>query len=120
MLLPHLSTSSLVSCSHSAAFLLDSDLFYSNPGGPLDPVLTSIATAMSTRSSKNVVPSQVLLKFTEHLGAVVVTTSGKEWRMQEQLAAGGIPSLTAEEVESIESASKDHYKRVYMPHMQEI
>ncbi|KAI5474202.1 hypothetical protein MNV49_003967 [Pseudohyphozyma bogoriensis] len=86
------------------------------PGGPLDPVLEKIAAAKSSSGTK-VEPSQVLLKFASQLGALVITTSGKEWRMKEQLAAGGIPELTDAEIREISEVGATHPKRFYMQHM---
>lgn len=89
------------------------------PGGPLDPVLDRIAAAVSARSGKTVVPSQILLKWISQLGHVVVTTSGKDWRMKEQLESYAIGELLQSEMEEIEivGATVVGNKRVYMPHM---
>jgi diketogulonate reductase-like aldo/keto reductase len=53
-------------------------------GGPLDSVLEEIA------KSKGVEASQVLLKLASQMGALVVTTSGKDWRMKQCVS----PALT--------------------------
>lgn len=93
-------------------------------GGPVDSVLDAIAASLSLRAGHPIVPSQVLLRFAVQLGAVVVTTSGKDWRMKEQLAsgnlAGGVPELTEEEVKMIVDKGREKYARVYMPHMEDV
>ena len=46
-----------------------------------------------------------------------MTTSGKEWRMKEQLAAGAIPELEEAEVEELKRAGAEKPARVFMKHM---
>lgn len=93
------------------------------PGGPLDPVLNTLAVSLALRSanpSSAIAPSQILLRFISQLGAVAVTTSGKEWRMREQLEAGAaVPLLDESEMEQIASVGAQKYARVYMPHMEQ-
>lgn len=74
---------------------------------------------MSERAGKEVQASQVLLKLAQQQGAVVITTSSKEWRMKEQLAAAAIPDLTADEIDEINKAGAQKPQRAYMPHMDE-
>lgn len=85
-------------------------------GGPLDPILERIATAVSSRHGSAVKPGQILLQWNAQLGNVVLTTSAKEWRMKEQLTI--IPDLTAEEMKEITEGGKaGGHQRTYMPHM---
>lgn len=87
-------------------------------GGPIDPVLEKVSKAVSSRAGGNAVStSQVLLLLASQLGFVVVTTSGKEWRMKEQLSAGGLPNLTDEEIKELLDVSSNYHKRAFMPHM---
>ncbi|KAK4699596.1 hypothetical protein P7C70_g6664, partial [Phenoliferia sp. Uapishka_3] len=87
-------------------------------GGPIDPVLSKVTASVSERAGKKVEPSQVLLKLSSQLGAIVITTSGKRFRMEEQLAAGAIPDLTTEEVDDLKAAGAKDYKRAFMKHME--
>lgn len=89
-------------------------------GGPIDPVLDEVTKAVSARAGKEVQPGQVLLKLAQQEGAIVVTTSGKEWRMAEQLAAGAIPELTPDEVVRIHKSGAEKPQRVYMKHLDEL
>lgn len=52
-------------------------------GGPLDPVLTSVTSEVTKRAGHAVEEGQVLLKLASQLGAIVITTSGKEFRIKE-------------------------------------
>jgi len=88
-------------------------------GGPLDAVVEKVAKAASARAGSPVSTTQVLLKLAQQQGAVVITTSGKEWRMKEQLAAGGIADLTGEEVAELKAAGAEKPGRVFMKHMDE-
>ncbi|KAM0749928.1 NADP-dependent D-sorbitol-6-phosphate dehydrogenase [Meredithblackwellia eburnea MCA 4105] len=85
-------------------------------GGPIDPVLEKVAAAASEREGKKVEPGQVLLKLASEMGAIVVTTTSKEFRMKEQLAAGAI-MLTDAEIAELKEAGDKLAKRNYMPHM---
>lgn len=111
-----------------------------NPGGPIDPVLENVAAAVSARAGGTAVsPSQVLLQLSSQLGNIVITTSGKDWRMKEwvfvplyclvlmsnssslrisrQLSAGGLPPLTKDEIQELLDVSKDYHRRTFMLHM---
>ncbi|EEB87425.1 hypothetical protein MPER_15220, partial [Moniliophthora perniciosa FA553] len=55
------------------------------PGGPVDPVLDSIAARLSKDSGKTVQPSHVLTKWLLQKGVIVVTTSSKPSRIKETL-----------------------------------
>lgn len=79
-------------------------------GGPIDPVLAAVTSAVSERAGAKVEASQVLLKLASQLGAIVITTSSKEFRMKEQLAAGAIPALSAQEIADLAAAGGKQYK----------
>ncbi|SGY41051.1 BQ5605_C003g02463 [Microbotryum silenes-dioicae] len=87
-------------------------------GEPLDSVLKQVATTVSSRTGSNatVEPSQVLLLLAHQLGAVVITTSSKEWRMQQQLESAGLPKLTEAEIDQIRKAATPQQRR-FMQHM---
>lgn len=53
-------------------------------GGEFDGVLDKVTKAVAERAGKDKVePSQVLLRLAAQRGAIVVTTSSKDWRMKE-------------------------------------
>lgn len=87
-------------------------------GGPFDKVLEQVTADVSSRhGGDKVEPSQVLLKLASQRGALVVTTSGKDWRMKQQLAAGSLPDLTEQEIESLVKAAQPAPQRGFMKHM---
>lgn len=52
--------------------------------GNFDAVLEEVSKAVAQRAGKDKVePSQVLLRLAAQRGAIVITTSGKDWRMKE-------------------------------------
>ena len=78
-------------------------------------MLEQVTEAISARHGDQVTTSQVLLKLASQR-ALVVTTSGKDWRMKEQLAAAALPDLTEQEVKRLTDAAKPH-SRGFMKHM---
>ncbi|ORY56452.1 alpha-keto ester reductase-like protein [Leucosporidium creatinivorum] len=82
-------------------------------GTSFDKVLEKVTASVSERAGSKVEGSQVLLHLASTLGAVVVTTSGKE-----QLLAGGLPALTEEEIKELTTGAP-HHARVFMKHMDE-
>ncbi|GAA5901587.1 hypothetical protein JCM5296_003326 [Sporobolomyces johnsonii] len=86
-------------------------------GGEFDKVLEKVTEAVSSRAGTKAEPSQVLLKLAAQRGAVVITTSGKAWRMKEQLAAGQLPDLSQEEIDSLTKSAKPAPQRAFMKHM---
>ncbi|TFK51366.1 Aldo/keto reductase [Heliocybe sulcata] len=76
------------------------------PGGPLDPVLSSVRTRLEQTWGKPVTEGQVLFKWCLQKGVVVVTTSSKEDRMKEYLAVLDMPDLTPEEMAEIDAAGR--------------
>lgn len=80
--------------------------------------LDKAAQGLAARSGQSKVePGQVLLRLAAQRGAIVITTSGKEFRMKEQLAAGALPELTQEEVDALVAAAKPAPQRAFMKHM---
>lgn len=71
----------------------------------------------SRGKADKVEPGQVLLRLAAQRGAIVVTTSGKEYRMKEQLAAGALSELSREEMEELVEAAKPEPQRAFMKHM---
>ncbi|GAA6052784.1 hypothetical protein JCM3770_003547 [Rhodotorula araucariae] len=87
-------------------------------GGEFDQVLDKVTKAVAQRAGKDKVePSQVLLRLAAQRGAIVITTSGKDWRMKEQLAAGALPELTQDEIDELVKAAKPAPQRAFMKHM---
>ncbi|GJE90727.1 aldo/keto reductase [Phanerochaete sordida] len=76
-------------------------------GGPLDPVITKIASARS------ITEGQVLQLWLRKKGVVVVTTTTKQERLEEYLAVGTLPDLSDEEVEEIERVGSSHHHRAF-------
>ena len=79
--------------------------------------LEQVTKAVSKRSGQTAQSSQVLLKLASQQGCLVVTTSGKDWRMKEQLAAGGLPDLTQDEIANLVKSAKPAPQRAFMKHM---
>ncbi|KAF8553123.1 Aldo/keto reductase [Imleria badia] len=73
-------------------------------GGPLDAPLNAIASRLRATTD------QVLLAWAKAKGAVVVTTSSKETRLQGYLAAGDI-GLTQKDIDAIDAAGAIGEKR---------
>lgn len=86
-------------------------------GGPFDKTLEEVTAAVSERHGSKVEASQILLKLASQRGALVVTTSGKEWRMKQQLEAGSLPELSQEEIDKLVAAAKPAPQRGFMKHM---
>jgi len=68
------------------------------PGGPLDPVLATIARRIGGT------PGQVIFKWAHAKGFVVVTTTARRTRLDEYLGVVDLPDLTRGEVEAIDEA----------------
>lgn len=80
-------------------------------GGPLDPVLTSIAARVSKTAGESVSEGQVLQLWLKAKGIPAITTTSKEARVKEYLATESLPDLTSEEVKTIdETGSKVHHR----------
>lgn len=85
-------------------------------GTSFDKVLEKATKSLSDRAGTEVQPHQVLLKLAATEGALVVTTSGKEFRMREQLQAFDLPEFTDDERKELKAAAPEH-KRRFMQHM---
>ncbi|KIK44137.1 hypothetical protein CY34DRAFT_803055 [Suillus luteus UH-Slu-Lm8-n1] len=81
------------------------------PGGPLDPVIEKIRIRLESTRGQPVSISQVLNKWLQQYGILVVTTSSKAGRMREYLDTPKVPELTAEEIQSIENAGAQRYHK---------
>ncbi|KAI9432123.1 NADP-dependent oxidoreductase domain-containing protein [Lactarius indigo] len=68
------------------------------PGGPVDPVLSTIARRIGGT------PGQVIFKWAHAKGFVVVTTTERRTRLDEYLAVVHLPDLTKEEIDAIDRA----------------
>jgi len=80
-------------------------------GGPLDPVLASIAKRLSDTTGKPSNEAQVLYLWQREKDIVIVTTTGKESRLPETLNTFDSPRLTDEEVALIDEAgAKEHHR----------
>jgi len=81
-------------------------------GGPLDPVLASIAKRLSDTTGKPFSEAQVLFLWQREKGVVIVTTTSKESRLAEYLETLDAPRLTDEEIALIEEAgAKEHHRQ---------
>ncbi|GAA5888124.1 hypothetical protein JCM6882_000289 [Rhodosporidiobolus microsporus] len=90
---------------------------FSNP--TFDAALDKVVKAVQERagSGTEVEKGQVLLRLAAQRDAVVVTTSSKEWRIKQQLAAGALPALTQDEIDSLVKAAVPAPQRAFMKHM---
>ncbi|KAF6747855.1 2,5-diketo-D-gluconic acid reductase [Ephemerocybe angulata] len=68
------------------------------PGGPVDEPLKKAAARLG------VTPTQVIFLWVKAKGAVIVTTSSNRQHLEEYIAVGDLPPLTAEEIEAIDAA----------------
>ncbi|KAK4688128.1 hypothetical protein P7C73_g1983, partial [Tremellales sp. Uapishka_1] len=82
-------------------------------GGPVDDTVTNIALAM------HYTPGQVLAKWCQQVSeGVVLTTSSKSERLQEQLVPfTSMPDLSLQQINAIIDSGKSKHFRTYMPHM---
>ncbi|TDL23154.1 Aldo/keto reductase [Rickenella mellea] len=68
------------------------------PGGPVDAPLNAIAKRLGAT------PAQVIFKWVQSKGVVVVTTSSRKERLQEYLDVADLPDLTEADIAAIEEA----------------
>ncbi|KAH9160221.1 2,5-diketo-D-gluconic acid reductase [Lactarius sanguifluus] len=68
------------------------------PGGPVDPVLSTIARRIGGT------PGQVIFKWAHAKGFVVVTTTERRTRLDEYLGVVHLPDLTKDEIDAIDRA----------------
>ncbi|KAI0306312.1 Aldo/keto reductase [Multifurca ochricompacta] len=80
-------------------------------GGPLDPVLTSIANRLSETTGKPFNEAEVLFLWQREKGVVIVTTTTKESRLAGYLSILDAPKLTDDEINLIDEAgAKEHHR----------
>ncbi|KAG1743755.1 NADP-dependent oxidoreductase domain-containing protein [Suillus paluster] len=84
------------------------------PGGPLDPVIEKIRARLESTRGQPVSIGHVLNKWLQQYGILVITTSSKAERMREYLDTANVPELTAEEIESIESAGAQRHQKFFV------
>lgn len=82
-------------------------------GGPLDTVLPGIRERLEKTRGQPVTQGQVLLKWLQQKGILVVTTSSKEDRLKEYLDTVNVPPLTAEEIQVIDENGSKYHKRIF-------
>ncbi|KAI0957724.1 hypothetical protein AcW1_006024 [Taiwanofungus camphoratus] len=82
-------------------------------GGPVDPVLASIASRVGTTAGQSVSEGQVLQLWLRAKGIPAITTSSKEERIKEYLATETLPGLTPAEVQAIDEAGSKAHHRVF-------
>jgi diketogulonate reductase-like aldo/keto reductase len=81
------------------------------PGGPVDPVVKKIAQELGATDG------QVLLKWAHQItnGGIVLTTSSKKERLEEQIKAfTEIKDLSDEQVKAIGEAGKEKPQRIFV------
>lgn len=81
------------------------------PGGPVDPVVKKVAQELGATEG------QVLLKWAHQIthGGIVLTTSSKKERLEEQIKAfTEIKDLSDEQVQAIAEAGKQQLHRVFV------
>ncbi|KIK19292.1 hypothetical protein PISMIDRAFT_107778 [Pisolithus microcarpus 441] len=83
-------------------------------GGPLDPVVENIRTRLARARGSAVSEGQVLHKYFQQKGILVVTTSTKVERILEYLDTENVPELTPDEIEDIEAAGAKLHKRFFV------
>ncbi|KAI9570448.1 NADP-dependent oxidoreductase domain-containing protein [Boletus coccyginus] len=80
-------------------------------GGPLDPVIERIRARLEDTRGSPVSDGQVLHKWLQQKGVLVVTTSSKAGRIREYLDTEDVPELTQEEIELIETTGAKLHRR---------
>ncbi|KAH0827029.1 NADP-dependent oxidoreductase domain-containing protein [Lanmaoa asiatica] len=82
-------------------------------GGPLDPVVEQVRARLEATRVFPVSDSQVLNKWLQQKGVLVVTTSSKVERIREYIDTENVPKLMPEEIELIETTGAKLYKRFF-------
>lgn len=82
-------------------------------GGPLDPVVENIRTRLARARGSAVSEGQVLHKYFQQKGILVVTTSTKVERILEYLDTENVPELTPDEIKDIEATGAKLHKRFF-------
>lgn len=83
-------------------------------GGPLDPVVENIRTRLARARGSAVSEGQVLHKYFQQKGILVVTTSTKVERILEYLDTENVPELTPDEIKDIEATGAKLHKRFFV------
>ncbi|KAH7920199.1 Aldo/keto reductase [Leucogyrophana mollusca] len=83
-------------------------------GGPLDPVIEQIRARLEATRGKPVSDGQVLNKWMQQKGILVVTTSSKAERIREYVDTSNVPELTSEEVDLIEETGSQVHKKFFV------
>ncbi|KAG2144843.1 NADP-dependent oxidoreductase domain-containing protein [Suillus cothurnatus] len=83
-------------------------------GGPLDPVVEKIRARLEKTRGAPVSDGQVLNKWLQQKGVLVVTTSSKAERIREYLDTQNVPELTAEEIALIETTGGKLHQRYFV------
>ncbi|KAH8920256.1 Aldo/keto reductase [Atractiella rhizophila] len=78
--------------------------------GPLTPVLERLSTSLSSKLSKPINPTQVVLRWCLQKGVAFVTTSSKEFRMKETLEVDEF-ELDDEQMKEIDSTVQGYFYR---------
>lgn len=84
---------------------------FRSKGTSLDAVLTPIAERLSKASGKTIQEGHVLMQWQKAKGIVFVTTTSKESRLHEYIAAADVEGLTADEVKAIDEAGAQETHR---------
>lgn len=87
------------------------------PGGPLDPVLEDVRSRIERDYGKPVSAGQVIARWLNQKGIVVIMTTSKVSRLKEYLDSPSIPALTEEEIKAIDEAGAKTHKRMFMKHI---
>ncbi|KAG2050920.1 Aldo/keto reductase [Suillus hirtellus] len=85
-------------------------------GGPLDPVIEQIRARLEKTRGAPVSDGQVLNKWLQQKGVLVVTTSSKAERIREYLDTQNVPELTSEEIALIDTIGGKLHKRYFPGH----
>jgi len=86
-------------------------------GGPLKPILTSLASKLTSESKVEVDEAGVLLLWIFAKGAVAITSSGDEERIRKMADLEKVRDLTKEEVGEIDEAGGKVHYRHWTEHM---
>ncbi|KAH7913752.1 NADP-dependent oxidoreductase domain-containing protein [Hygrophoropsis aurantiaca] len=82
-------------------------------GGPLDTVVEKIRARLESTRGEPVSDGQVLNKWLQQQGVLVVTTSSKAERIREYLDTANVPELTPGEISLIETTGAQHHQRYF-------
>ncbi|EGO00610.1 hypothetical protein SERLA73DRAFT_104951 [Serpula lacrymans var. lacrymans S7.3] len=81
--------------------------------GPLNEVVESIRERLQATRGQPVSDSQVLSKWLQQKGVLVITTSSKAERVREYIDTTNVPDLTAEELALVERAGSLLHQRFF-------